>query len=547
MIRKSQPTRTLRERPNLDQLKRQARDLLDGYRAGRADAVGEVHAHARRADPTTFALHDAQLVLARVYGFDSWPKLKAYVDGVTVARLADAVRAADLAQVRAMLLARPELVHMDRSATDEHRALHYAVLAHAPDMARLLMQLGADARTGIYPHRDATSALTIARDRGYSDIVSIIEEEEQRREPAGDLPASKKIEAEEPAVSAAIARGDVEWLRARHAERRLESASVVNIFEPANGLLTLAVTHDRPEVLSLLLDLGLDPNERRRVDGLEPPEFSSGAPLWHCAAFGKVAMAEILLKRGADPNAQVYASGSPVFIAYREREAATIELLQRYGGAPNAITAGICGLSQVVRQMLAGEIDPRLNEGIFAGHTLAEQLLWGAADGGHPDIVGLALENIDWPRDDSRWYRMLWRPLPGHRGRSAIDREPFLASLRLMLARADPNLRGTFGRTLLHDLAARGVSDEQVAFATLLLDHGARLDARDELLQSTPLGWACRWGREALVKLLLERHADPIEFEAEAWATPQAWAMKSGNAAVLALLNITGPVGESAD
>ena len=40
-----------------------------------------------------FALHDAQLVLARAYGFGSWPKLEAYVDGVTVQRLADAVTA----------------------------------------------------------------------------------------------------------------------------------------------------------------------------------------------------------------------------------------------------------------------------------------------------------------------------------------------------------------------------------------------------------------------------------------------------------------------
>ena len=46
-------------------------------------AIAEVHAHYRGAESTTFALHDAQLVLARAYGFDSWPKLKAYVDGAT--------------------------------------------------------------------------------------------------------------------------------------------------------------------------------------------------------------------------------------------------------------------------------------------------------------------------------------------------------------------------------------------------------------------------------------------------------------------------------
>ena len=44
------------------------------------------------------------------------------MDGVTVKRLADAVRAGDIAQVRAMLTARPELVNMDMAENDEHRA-----------------------------------------------------------------------------------------------------------------------------------------------------------------------------------------------------------------------------------------------------------------------------------------------------------------------------------------------------------------------------------------------------------------------------------------
>ena len=46
-----------------------------------------MHTHYRDANPATFALHDAQLVVARQYGLESWPKLKAYVDGVTVSQL----------------------------------------------------------------------------------------------------------------------------------------------------------------------------------------------------------------------------------------------------------------------------------------------------------------------------------------------------------------------------------------------------------------------------------------------------------------------------
>jgi hypothetical protein len=197
------PNRTLRERPDLDQLKRQAKELLAAFVAGEAGAAAEVHAHYRGADAATFALHEAQLVLARSYGFESWPKVKAYVDGVTVTRLADAVRAGDVARVRAMLKARPELVHMDMASDNEHRALHYAVLDRAPEMVRVLMERGADARKGIYPHRDATSALALAADRGYADIVAIIREEEQRRREKGDGPSTS---AAERAV-----RGDRRW------------------------------------------------------------------------------------------------------------------------------------------------------------------------------------------------------------------------------------------------------------------------------------------------------------------------------------------------
>ncbi len=106
------PTRRMRQHPDLEQLKRQAKELLQAFAAGYAEATVEVNARYRAADASTFALHDAQLVIARSYGFESWPKLKAYVDGVTIRRLADAVGANDLTRVRSMLKARPELGDM---------------------------------------------------------------------------------------------------------------------------------------------------------------------------------------------------------------------------------------------------------------------------------------------------------------------------------------------------------------------------------------------------------------------------------------------------
>ena len=70
----------------------------------------------------------------------------------------------------------------------------------------------------------------------------------------------------------------------------------------------------------------------------------------------------------------------------------------------------------------------------------------------------------------------------------------------------------------------------------MLLEHGARLDLRDDLLQSTPLGWACRWGRASVARLLLDRGADRLETGAEAWARPRAWAQKMGHGEIVEML-----------
>jgi ankyrin repeat protein len=631
------PTRTVREQPDLDQLRRQAKELLQAFRAGEAAAIAEVNAHYRDADPAKFALHDAQLVLARSYGFESWPKLRAYVNGATVRRLVEAVRADDLRQVRAMLKARPELARM---SVDNLQVLHHAVLNRAPEMVRLLMEQGANPRDGVYPHRDATTAFAIATERGYEEIIAIIEAAESRRRQAAsgrdaapapdalfkailaddDERAIALLEADPALVHtcspdgwtplhaaasrlnerlvtwlpdhgaeidarakgdrtpldvaaergsgerftavaaflrdrgagltarAAVALGEADWLRARHAEGNLR-----NPIADSGGLLRIAVSHDRPEILALLLDFGLDPDERIRMENEDEATFSWGMPLWHCAGSGKYAMAEMLLERGADPNASVMASGDPVFQAYSQCDWKMVELLARYGGVPNATTAGLYRQTDLARKMLAGEVEYRL-DGV-GGATLAEQLLWGASCGGDPEIVRMALEGVDWPRDDPRWFPILEQPLriwTHGSGSAAWDRSTYLACFRLLLERCNPNLRGRetdrgqFGLTILHSVAGSRehlMPDQRHAFATMLLDAGARADLRDHLLKSTPLGWACRWGRVELVQLLLERGADPLEPDAEPWAKPRAWAERKGHQDILALLQKAGSPG----
>jgi ankyrin repeat protein len=500
-VNQSLPTRAFREHTDLVQLKRQAKELLDAFRAGGAAATSEVHTHYRDADLETFALHDAQLVIARAYGFASWPRLKAYVDGVTAKRLVNAVRTGDMARVEAMLRRRPELVNMDMGM-DEHRPIHFAVLARSPEMTRLLMRHGADARKGVYPHREATAALTLAIEHEYDDIVAIIREEEARR----------PKEAVSPDVAEPTGDPSATDFRGR------------------GGPLLTAVLQNRPDELSRLLDLGLDPNERVRVAGMDEIVFSAGGPLYLCVERRNRRMAELLLEKGADPNANVYTSGSPLYRAYSSKAWDFVELLESHGGLLDAISAGFACQTETARQLLADEDAGRLRaDAVSPGSTVAEDLLWSAAGGGDPEIVALALPRIGWPRTDTRWA---WPLLQAFTCDGDIDRG--LACFRLLLERADPNVSGG-GQTILHTVMARG-EPKHVPFAELLLDHGARTDIRDELLESTPLGWACRWGHAHFVKLLLARGADPVEAGAPAWATPAAWARKMNHRDVLKLL-----------
>jgi hypothetical protein len=77
------PTLCLPSRPNLAHLKGQARTLQRQVRAGdnaALDTVRTFHPRPRAAEAFgTFPLADAQLVLARQYGFPSWSALRRHL------------------------------------------------------------------------------------------------------------------------------------------------------------------------------------------------------------------------------------------------------------------------------------------------------------------------------------------------------------------------------------------------------------------------------------------------------------------------------------
>ena len=71
-------SRDLPQRPNLEHLKKQARDLLRAYNKG--EAVATQRLSSRTSHVSKLQLADAQYAIAREYGFGSWVKLKQHVE-----------------------------------------------------------------------------------------------------------------------------------------------------------------------------------------------------------------------------------------------------------------------------------------------------------------------------------------------------------------------------------------------------------------------------------------------------------------------------------
>jgi hypothetical protein len=95
--------KSLPARPNLEQYKKQAKDLVRACHTGDPDASARVLRHhpkfgtAGSPETTPVTLTDAQFVLAREHGFESWVKFAAHIQTLrieqSVAALADPVKA----------------------------------------------------------------------------------------------------------------------------------------------------------------------------------------------------------------------------------------------------------------------------------------------------------------------------------------------------------------------------------------------------------------------------------------------------------------------
>ncbi|RYP49030.1 hypothetical protein DL768_005170 [Monosporascus sp. mg162] len=113
---------------------------------------------------------------------------------------------------------------------------------------------------------------------------------------------------------------------------------------------------------------------------------------------------------------------------------------------------------------------------------------------------------------------------------------------RLLLGGHEPDSEDSYCRTPLSWAAENG----REAVVKLLLDKGADTESKDDHYVRTPLLWAIENGREAVVKLLLDRGAD-TESKNIFGRTPLLWAAENGREVVVKLLLDKGADPESKD
>ncbi len=293
------PARPLPERANLEHLKKEAKRRLK----------------AMRLDDSGSTLADAQLATAREYGFASWRRLVAYVKAVSDKgiQLLQAVQDGDLGAAAAILDEYPDLVNatMDiksrrrrPSDTVAMRLLHVAIAADQIDMARLLLERGADPNArnadGRLPLHDC---FELGRD-GFKDVL---------------------LEGgAEPDVCAAAAYG----MRDRLREILHRDPEMANDLRTGISPLGWSTYGGQMESARILLEHGA-------IVDRPPYDYEAWAPASH---IGSIAIARFLLENGAGPNCQNEDGDAPLHLVIKSRlvkdPTEFVELLLAFGADP---------------------------------------------------------------------------------------------------------------------------------------------------------------------------------------------------------------------
>jgi hypothetical protein len=326
------PTKPLPQRPSLEHLKYQARDLLADRLAGKPDAcqrIREFHPRFHRGSDAEiqaaqFLLSDGYLAIAREYGFTSWAHLRTHVANPTDLdrpkheriedphfRLAvDLVDDTDVEGLREHLSKHPSLAH-------QRVALEGANYFRNPSLLEFIAE-NPIRRGWLSP--DVLEVAKVILDAGASTdrpamdaTLSLVCSGSVPRECGVQIPLIRLLCRHgvnpDVAMSAAIVHGEFEaageLLRCgaqldlaaaaamgkEHDVRRMLQSSTL---ESRHIALALACQHGHVEVLKLLLDAGEDPSRYNPVGF-----HAHSTPLHQAALAGYFDVVRMLVRHGA--------------------------------------------------------------------------------------------------------------------------------------------------------------------------------------------------------------------------------------------------------
>ena len=318
------PHRHLPVRPDLKQLKHQAKDLLRAVHAGEPEALADLREyHPQRVDPTEAKLADAQLVLARSYEAPSWPRL------VVACNLIDAIWRDDVGAVREIALKNPQILFEEaliRKSSNWGPPLSYAANLGRDAIIDELREMGA---------RDFGKALARAALQGKVETVRKLRKFMPEAEFPADILGGPAYTLSSSGTAVLFQLGVKLREESGNAIAPVETVLATDSRKPAekHAILEMYVQHGLklPDTPTMALHRGRidlieehlrrDPNLLARTFShveIYPSEFAcgdeinctqgtplAGTTLLHlCADYDELEMARWLIERGADVNAK---------------------------------------------------------------------------------------------------------------------------------------------------------------------------------------------------------------------------------------------------
>ncbi|HEX7330646.1 MAG TPA: hypothetical protein VF290_04055 [Pyrinomonadaceae bacterium] len=320
MSDQNNPARLLPVRPNLDQLKHQAKDLLRNIRNGDQQALAEFNQFHPEAPKEEIKLADVQFALARSYGASSWPRL------VQSCKLIDAIWRDDLEAVRELVVKHPNLLHENAGIRNNNWGppLTYAANLGHDRIIKMLYDLGArDLATAI--DRAALQS-KIGTARMLHELMgSPVPPEDALGGPAYTLSASGTLLILELGGRVKDEHGKrlapVDVVLETDSRKPSEKHQILELYVQHGLELpdTPVMALHRGRIDLLEAHLRQDPKLLQRTfthEEIYPPEFGchdevlatqgtplAGTTLLHlCADYDELEIARWLLERGMDPN-----------------------------------------------------------------------------------------------------------------------------------------------------------------------------------------------------------------------------------------------------